>query len=221
MNHRATFSHRPPKYAAELPTTAAMEVWRRATQMPMSMDLRVPSTVMANTSRPPWVVPSQWAALGGWRNSLETSRYPQGLILAPKTAKHRTRTRPTAPATAERLRRKRRRMIWARPRRLDSLGLEVSGSEVSRVSAGALPSCSALAEATALAPERDRTLRSGVLLAMGQLTLTRGSTTATKTSDSSAPVRVHSPEKATTAAVPLMSYWEMALTEYSPIPCQP
>ena len=39
--------------------TAAMPVWSRATKTPIIMDLRVPSTTIAYTSRPPWVVPNQ------------------------------------------------------------------------------------------------------------------------------------------------------------------
>ena len=65
MTHRATLSNQPPKYAAALPTTAATVTWMPATLSPMTRDLRSPSTVMAKTSDPSLVVPSQWSALGG------------------------------------------------------------------------------------------------------------------------------------------------------------
>ena len=50
--------------------TAAMPVWRRATHTPMSIDLRVPSTTRAKTSRPPWVVPNQCPGPGGVRKAV-------------------------------------------------------------------------------------------------------------------------------------------------------
>ena len=65
MTHRATRSNQPPKYAAALPTTAATATCMPATLSPMTSDLRSPSTVMAKTSEPSLVVPSQWLALGG------------------------------------------------------------------------------------------------------------------------------------------------------------
>ena len=49
--------------------SAAIEVWSSATHTPIIIDLRVPSTTMAKTSRPPWVVPNQCSELGGERNA--------------------------------------------------------------------------------------------------------------------------------------------------------
>ena len=167
----------------------------------MTRDLRVPSTVMANTSRPPWVVPNQCSAEGGWRKPPEStcvnSQRPRRL---PTRAKSTTRRKPTMPITAEGLRTKRRAISCRRDRRL-------------------LPWPPSRPGASSTAPVV-AACATWWMSDTAQPTLTLGSTIATNTSDRSAPVRVHSPEKATTAVAPLISIWEIELTEYSPMPCQ-
>ena len=57
------------KYAPSIPTRTPMEMARSDAAMPTVIEIRVPQTTSAKTSRPRLSVPNQCALDGGWRTS--------------------------------------------------------------------------------------------------------------------------------------------------------
>lgn len=61
-------------------------------------------------SLPPWLVPNQWAPLGGWVSAAKSaSEYAYGVNSPPNALNSTSARKITTPTTARRLRRKRRR----------------------------------------------------------------------------------------------------------------